>query len=296
MVESRFVDLDGPVHYADFGGRGDPLVLIHGLGGSHLNWLAVGDQLALGHRVVAPDLRGFGLTPLGPRQRATLEANQALLEGFLERVAGGPATLVGNSMGGRLALQVAAARPELVRRLVLVDPAAPNPTLNGVDGLVIVFFAALLAPAAVPYLRLRSRRMGAEQIVRSTLAVVCEDPNRVPAHVVQAHLELTRRRLAEMPWSDRALVQAARSLLKLVFGRRAYYRILPRVQAPTFILHGARDRLVPVSAAAELARLRPDWNLEVLDGVGHVPMLETPDRFLISVARYLEVSAEEKAG
>src|SRR5690242_15324534 len=180
IVESLTVDLDGPVHYASYGGTGDPLVLIHGLGGSHLNWMAVGDRLAIRHRVFAPDLLGFGLTPMRLGQRATLESNQALLEGFLERVVEGPATLVGNSMGGRLALQVAAHRPDLVRRLVLVDPAAPNPTLGGVDGLVIVFFAALLAPMAEPYLRRRSRRMGAEQIVRATLAVCCEDPHRVP--------------------------------------------------------------------------------------------------------------------
>jgi len=296
IVESLTVDIDGPVHYASYGGQGDPVVLIHGLGGSHLNWMAVGDRLAIRHRVYAPDLRGFGLTPMRLGQRATLDANQALVEGFLERVVQSPATLVGNSMGGRLALQVAAHRPELVRRLVLVDPAAPNPTLGGVDGLVIVFFAALLAPMAEPYLGRRSRRMGAEKIVRATLAVCCEDPSRVPPHIFQAHMELTERRMREMPWSDRALVQAARSLLKLTFRRQAYNRILPRVQAPTLIVHGARDRLVPVAAAQELVRLRPDWNLEVLDGVGHVPMLETPDRFLLAINRYLEVSAEQKAG
>ena len=295
-MESLTVDLDGPVHYASYGGTGDPVVLIHGLGGSYLNWMSVGDRLAIRHRVYAPDLRGFGLTPLRLGQRATLESNQALLESFLEKVVRGPATLVGNSMGGRLALQVAANRPELVRRLVLVDPAAPNPTMGGVDGLVMVFFAALLAPMAETYLRRRSRRMGAEQIVRATLAVCCEDPDRIPRHVFQAHLELTRRRMQEMPWSDRALVQAARSLLKLVFRRQAYYRILPRVQAPAMILHGARDRLVPLAAAQELVRLRPDWHLEVLDGVGHVPMLETPDRFLLAIGPYLEVSAGQRAG
>ncbi|HEX6350242.1 MAG TPA: alpha/beta hydrolase [Candidatus Dormibacteraeota bacterium] len=296
IVESLTVDIDGPVHYADYGGTGDPLVLVHGLGGSYLNWMSVADRLAIRHRVYAVDLRGFGLTAMRRGQHATLEDNQALLEGFLERVVGGPATLIGNSMGGRLSLQVAAHRPELVRRLVLVDPAAPNPTLGGVDGLVVVFFAALLAPMAEPYLRRRSRRMGAEKIVRTTLAVVCEDPNRIPLHVYQAHLELAQRRLAQMPWSDRALVEAARSLLKLIFRRRVYNRVLAGVQAPVLIVHGARDRLVPVAAVRELVRLRPDWHLEVLDGIGHVPMLEAPDRFLVTVNPYLEVPAEQRAG
>lgn len=295
-MESLTVEIDGPVHYAAYGGTGDPLVLVHGLGGSYLNWMSVADRLAIRHRVYAVDLRGFGLTAMRRGQHATLEDNQALLEGFLERVVGGPATLIGNSMGGRLSLQVAAHRPELVRRLVLVDPAAPNPTMGGVDGLVVVFFAALLAPMAEPYLRRRSRRMGAEKIVRATLAVVCEDPNRIPLHVFQAHLELAQRRLAQMPWSDRALVEAARSLLKLIFRRRAYNRVLAGVQAPVLIVHGARDRLVPVAAVRELVRLRPDWHLEVLDGIGHVPMLEAPDRFLVTINPYLEVSAEQRAG
>jgi pimeloyl-ACP methyl ester carboxylesterase len=295
-VESVNVDIDGPVHYADHGGTGPPMVLIHGLGGSHLNWMTVGDRLALHHRVYALDLRGFGLTPLGPGQKATLGANQALIEGFLEKVVGGPAVLVGNSMGGRLSLQVAASRPDLVTRLVLVDPAAPNPTLGGVDGMVIVAFGAILAPAAELYLRRRARRMGPERILRTTFSVICEDPNRIPDDVYQAHLELTRRRLYEMPWSDRALAQAARSLLRLMFRPRAYNRVLPGVHAPTLVVHGARDRVVPVSAARELGRRRPDWEREVLDGVGHVPMLETPERFLLAVNRYLNVSAAQRAG
>jgi pimeloyl-ACP methyl ester carboxylesterase len=295
-VKSLTVDIDGPVHYADFGGAGEPMVLIHGLGGSHLNWMAVGDALARDHRVYAPDLRGFGLTPLGKGQTATLEANQALLERFLEQVVGGPATLVGNSMGGRLSMQVAAARPDQVTRLVLVDPAAPNPFLGGVDGLVIAYFAALLSPVAEPYLRRRARRMGAEKGVRATFAIVCEDPNRVSPDVYQAHLELTERRLAEMPWSDRALVQAARSLFNLIFRPQRYHRIVPAIQAPTLIVHGARDRLVPVAAVQDLVRRRPDWRLEILEGVGHVPMLETPDRFLQVTHQFVGGVPEQKAG
>jgi pimeloyl-ACP methyl ester carboxylesterase len=295
-VESLTVDIDGPVHYADYGGSGPPLLLIHGLAGSYLNWMSVADRLAITHRVWALDLRGFGLTPLGRGQKATLEANQALIQGFLEQVVGGPAILVGNSMGGRLSLQVAASRPDLVSRLVLVDPAAPNPTLGGVDGIVILAFAAMLAPAAEPYMRRRVQRTGVERVLRTTLSICCEDPTRIPPHVYQAHLEMAQRRLEEMPWAERALVQAARSLLKLIFRPKAYNRVLPRVQAPTLVIHGARDRLVPLAAARELVRRRPDWQLEVLEGVGHVPMLETPDRFLLAINSYPDVSAGQRAG
>src|SRR5262247_294097 len=117
---SRHADLDGPVHYLDFGGDGPPLVCVHGLSGSALNWTLVAPALADRHRVFAVDLRGFGRTPLGPGSR--LSDNRHLLDLFLREVAGGPTTLVGNSMGGLVSVLQAAAAPETVSSLVLVDP------------------------------------------------------------------------------------------------------------------------------------------------------------------------------
>ncbi|MGI9609095.1 MAG: alpha/beta fold hydrolase, partial [Acidimicrobiia bacterium] len=73
MPALEIIDLDGPVHYADYGGDGSPMVLVHGLGGSHLNWLHVAHRLAERHRVVAVDLAGFGLTPPAGR-KATVQA------------------------------------------------------------------------------------------------------------------------------------------------------------------------------------------------------------------------------
>src|ERR687886_710247 len=121
---SKSVDLDGPVHYLDFGGAGTPLVCVHGLGGAALNWMAVGPPLARGHRVLAPDLPGFGRTALGDR-RASLGANRRLLDRFIREVAGSPAIVMGNSMGGLLTVLQAAHSPETVRAVVLVDPALP---------------------------------------------------------------------------------------------------------------------------------------------------------------------------
>src|SRR5215472_1377088 len=123
-VASRHADLDGPVHYLDLGGDGPPLVGVHGLGGSALNWIAVGEGLAAHHRVLALDLRGFGETPLGAGTR--LRDNVRLLDLFLREVVGRPATLVGNSMGGLLSVRQAAEHPDTVCNLVLVDPALPG--------------------------------------------------------------------------------------------------------------------------------------------------------------------------
>src|SRR5205814_821713 len=99
------VDLDGPVHYVDFGGPADgpQLVLVHGLGGSCLNWCLLAPHLVTRARVVALDLAGFGLTH--PRGRSTtVQANAALLDRFLRTVVGAPAILVGNSMGGMVSI------------------------------------------------------------------------------------------------------------------------------------------------------------------------------------------------
>src|SRR2546426_7271482 len=124
-MRSRTIDLDGPVHYADFGGTGPTLVLVHGLGGSHLNWLAVAPALARGARVLAVDLAGFGRTPLGERS-ADVPSNRLLLDRFLAAIAAGPAIVVGNSMGGLLAMMEAAVAPERVAALALVAPAQPR--------------------------------------------------------------------------------------------------------------------------------------------------------------------------
>ena len=100
---SRTIGLDGPVHYVDYGGdrEGPTLVLVHGLGGSHLNWDLLAPLLTPHARVLALDLPGFGRSEPGSRL-ASVQANVDVLERFLTEVAGGPAVLIGNSMGGMI--------------------------------------------------------------------------------------------------------------------------------------------------------------------------------------------------
>src|SRR3954453_13342756 len=125
--ESRVVDLDGPVHYVDFGGpaSGPAVVLVHGLGGSHLNWDLLAPLLTEHARVWALDLPGFGLSE--PEHRlATVHNNVKVLDRFIREIAGAPVVLVGNSMGGMISILQTAQQPETVSRLVLVDPAVPG--------------------------------------------------------------------------------------------------------------------------------------------------------------------------
>lgn len=296
-MELRTADAGGPIAYADYGGSGQTMVLVHGLGGMHLNWMAVGDQLARGYRVVAPDLIGFGATPPAGR-RSSIPANLQALHRFIRVIGGGePVILVGNSMGGLLSGFLAAESPHLVDRLVLVDPAVPNPRFEGVSALVIAFFAALMAPGvASAYLRRRSRQLGAEALVRSTLAAVCADPRRVPPDVVRAHIAFTERRIEAMPWADHVLVEAARSLLRVLVRSRRYDDRMGRVKAPTLVINGSEDRLVPLPAVRRLVSRCPHFELEVMNGIGHVPMMESPESFISVIQSWLGGAREARAG
>jgi pimeloyl-ACP methyl ester carboxylesterase len=288
LPPSRWADLDGPVHYVDFGGPDDgPLVVcVHGLGGSHANWLAIAPQLARTCRVLALDLAGFGLTRGGTRH-TTVRANTELLHRFIREVAGAPVVLVGNSMGGTISILETATRPDDVAGAVLIDPALPVYLSSGADPGVAALFAAYFAPG-VGSLLMRGRRRvrTAEEMALETLRLCCVDPSRVPRDVVAAHLELARRRqgYTEM---DAEFVAATRSLLTLLGRRRSFVRLLAGIRQPVLLLQGDRDRLVSVEGARRIARGLPWWRYEEARDIGHVPMLEAPDWTFRAIADWM---------
>jgi pimeloyl-ACP methyl ester carboxylesterase len=277
-AESQWVDLDGPVHFVDYGGPADGplLVCVHGLAGSVVNWAAVAPVLAETCRVVALDLAGFGRTRCGGRT-TTVHGNQRLLHRFLTEVVETPAILVGNSMGGLMSVMQADAHPETVAGLVLVDPALPVGVRARPHPIVALIFAAYAVPAVgrTVMSRRRSRRSVEEQAM-DVLRLCCADASRVPTEVVQAHLELARER-QEYPDVDTELIIAARSLLWVLARRRHHAAMLRNIAVPVLLLHGERDRLVPIAAARSTAAANPLWQFEVAPGVGHVPQLEAPE-------------------
>jgi pimeloyl-ACP methyl ester carboxylesterase len=278
LPPSHWADLDGPVHYVDFGGPDDgPLVVcVHGLGGSHANWLAVAPQLAVTCRVLALDLAGFGLTRAGLRQ-TTVPANRDLLHRFITEVTGGPAILLGNSMGGTIAALETAAHPDAVAGAVLLDPALPVYLTSRSDPAVAAIFAAYLAPGIGSFfMRGRRRTRTPEEMALETLRLCCVDPSRVPRDVVEAHLELARRREAYTEM-DEEFLAATRSLISVLRARRKYLRLVGGIRRPVLLLQGDRDRLVSVQTARRVAAMNPSWRYEEAHEVGHIPMLEAPD-------------------
>ncbi len=276
--ESLWADLDGPVHYVDHGGLADGplLVCVHGLGGSLLNWAALAPLLTPTCRVMALDLAGFGHTRGGARS-TSVQANQRLLHRFLTEIAGVPAILVGNSMGGLISILQASSRPDTVAGLVLVDPALPIALRARPDPRVAATFTAFLVPAIGRRLLTRSRgTTSAEEAARSLLRLCCEDPSRVPAHVVEQHIELAGQRRAYSD-VDSELIAAAQSLLFVLADRRRYSAIQRSIDVPVLLLHGDRDRLVNIASARAAAAANPTWQFEEAEGVGHVPQLEVPE-------------------
>jgi pimeloyl-ACP methyl ester carboxylesterase len=286
------LDVDGPVNIADFGGSGPPMVLVHGLGGSHVNWVRLGPLLAERARVLAPDLPGFGYTP--PKGRpATVQSNARWLDRFLVEVAETPAILVGNSMGGLVSILESVANPEMVAGLVLLDPALPLAPREPRDLQVTLAFSAYFVPGVgEAFVRQRMKRLGPEGLVRETFRLCCVDPSRVPEDVIEAHVAVARDRM-EMRWAHPSLLTAARSMLKVLLRRGRFIRMLESVGPPTLLINGEGDRLVKLAAARIVSEARTDWTFRSLDDVGHVPQLEAPERTANEIWSWLDGRGRE---
>ena len=282
----HWLDADGFDVHAVTWERGETRVLlVHGLGGHTISWEPSAPGLAeqLHATVTAVDLPGFGLTRLPRGRRATLGTHGRVLRALLER--SGPAAVAGNSMGGALGIGLAARHPDLVRALVLVDPALPRPAVNPAQWSVMARLAPMLVPmVGVQFLAARGRMLGPERLVDDTMAWTLCDPARLDPELRRRLVELARTRRG-FPEAPAAYADSARGLFwYLTRNMRADEA---RVTSPTLIVHGNRDRLVPVAAARALVARRPEFALELIDDCGHAPQLEVPDQFLAAVVPWL---------
>lgn len=284
--KSRWVDLGVPVHYVDHGGPADGplLVLVHGLGGSLVNWAALAPLLTDTCRVVAVDLIGFGHTQAGTHL-TSVTAQQQMLQQFLMQVARRPAILVGNSMGGVITMLQAAKERDpvsgpsngLVAGLVLIDPALPVEIGGRVDPLVAAMFGMYsVPPLGRVMMKARRRVRSPEQIAMDILRLCCVDPSRVPKEVLELHLEVARARRG-YPDVDEHFLGAARSLMAMLARRSRYTAIMKAIRVPVLLLHGEKDRLVTIESSRAAAAANPSWRFEVAQDVGHVPQLEVPE-------------------
>lgn len=268
-------------------GPGTPRLLVHGLGGAAGNWLEVMAALAEDGPVVAVDLPGFGRTrPPSPRA-ARLRPQVRFLGRLLDQLGWSRAIVHGNSMGGLLSVLLAAAHPARVERLVLTSPALPPPRTSPVaSSAAAARFAPFLSWRLGALLLERTyARTSTEELRRTTLELVMGDADDLRPAVQQVqrdNLELAR---AE-PWRVRSFARAAADLVRTLALRRGVHDAIERVRAPTLLTWGDRDQLVGAATLRAVLARRPDWTRVDLAGVGHVPMLEAPDRWLETVRRW----------
>jgi pimeloyl-ACP methyl ester carboxylesterase len=255
-------------------GQGPPVLLLHGLAATKLSYLPLLPALARDHSVIVPDLPGHGESTK-PRADYTPSYFARVIHGLLDELEVDRAAVIGNSMGGRVALEVAADLPDRVSSLVLLDPAAA--------GVPFPLYARLLrmlptGAGAVP-IPLRKR------IVAYGIRTLFEAPDRLPqgAYLAGADefIRVYRHGRARV-----ALLSAMRGLMK--DRRDSFWERMAEIDVRTLILWGSEDRLVPVRLGRRLAATMPRAELVVLPGVGHVPQFEVPEEIRRLVLRFLE--------
>ena len=257
-------------------GAGPVVLLIHGMAGTYENWQAVIEPLARRHTIVAPDLPGHGRSAPGAGDYS-LGAHAVGLRDLLIALGHERATLVGHSLGGGIAMQLAYQFPEFAERLVLVSSGGLGPEVS-----------AILRVAALPgsdlFIAATARtasRAGA--VLGRGLAAVGLRPTTDVAEVARGYASLADR--------DRraAFLATLRSVIN-PGGQRidASDRLYLTSGVPVLIVWGARDPIVPARHGERAHEAIPGSRLEIFDGVGHLPQLEAPARFVAVLERFIE--------
>lgn len=277
--EDRFVRAGGmQTRYWSAGQGGVPLVLLHGLASSVEDWRPVLPGLAAGRRVIAVDLLGCGQTEKRADLSYSPEQMGSHVIDLLNQLDLGQVDLLGWSMGGRIALDVAHALTARVRRLVLVAPAGVGPDTDLALRLVsLPMLGELLSLPSRPGLRMMARRG------------FCD-----PAGADREFVE-TRLRLARLPGARRAALCQLRALAG-VGGFRAAPRaeLLQRIAGlptRTLAVWGCQDRMVPPDHARILGDTLPYLSTVTIEDCGHFPQHEQPDHFARAVMGFLDAPA-----
>ncbi|MDP1963304.1 MAG: alpha/beta hydrolase [Reyranella sp.] len=270
---SKFIDVGGvQAHVRDYGReQGDaeaiPLVLIHGSLGSLHMWEGWVRELGPRFRLITVDLPGHGLTGAWPRDEYTIEAYTDFIEVLVDTLHLDRFVLIGHSLGGAVAWSFAATRPDRVSQLVLVD-AAGYPR-QGEASLPMRL-------ARMPVVGDVGIHFKPERLVRRSLEEVYADPAMVTPERIQRYSELQR-----FPGNREATLQRARTQEPLD------PTPLRRMDVPTLIIWGAKDRWVPVADAFRFQNDIKGAKLEIFQDLGHNPMEEDPKATAAAVAAFL---------
>ena len=256
-LEQHSINVNGlRIEYLE-GGKGDTLVLIHGFGANKDNWTRFAKHLTSHFRVIAPDLPGFGESSLAPDGVYTIRVQAERLKAFVQTLGIKSLHLGGNSMGGNIAGAYASLYPEDLKSLLLIAPG----------GIV----------SSEPSEMFRRLKDG--------------KPNPLVAESIEDYERLLDFVFVKRPFIPRAikkyLIQEAiehQSLNRKIFKQLRssvddppLETMLKNLPVPTLIVWGEQDRVLHVSGAKILEAVMPNAKTEIMDAVGHLPMIEKPE-------------------
>jgi pimeloyl-ACP methyl ester carboxylesterase len=274
-MEQKTVTLHGrTVAYAE-AGDGPLLLLIHGMAGTYESWSSAIELLSRAHTVLAPDLPGHGSSEPGGGDYS-LGSLASGLRDLLIALGHDRATLVGHSLGGGIAMQLSYQFPEIAERLVLVgsgglgrevSPVLRAAALPGAD----LFITATATPGRV-----------VGSALGRGLAAVGLRPNADVAEVARGYASLAD------PDRRAAFLATLRSVVG-TGGQRVHARdrLYLTDGVPVLIVWGEHDPIIPVSHGERAHEAIPGSRLEIFEGVGHMPQLEAPERFVAVLERFL---------
>jgi pimeloyl-ACP methyl ester carboxylesterase len=274
VAPSQFDSVRGMnVHFRDEGPMSDsiPLVLLHGTSSSLLTWDACAREWSKTRRVIRMDLPGFAITGPDPDNNYSIEGYVAFVHEFLKKRGVGSCYLAGNSLGGEIAYAYTAYYPKEVRKLILIDPAGyPIENAKGSLGFTI---------AKIPVLNQLLTMITPTSVVRKSLEDVYGDKALVSDSLVTIYENMLLRE-----GNRRALIKRFKYV-------QPDSNLVKKVNAPTMVIWGDRDFLIPIANAYKFQRDLTNDTLVIMKGIGHVPMEESPELVISAVNFFIRDSA-----
>lgn len=280
LAERRIVAGDHEIVYLDHrtrGGPGDhgvPIVMLHGFGGDRFNWIRYARHLTEWHRVVIPDLPGFGDSARDQQATYSIENQTTWFAEFLDAVGIDRLHLAGNSMGGHIATHFAARFPHRVETLILHAPA-------GTEGAGPPWDLAKLERGRHPMKIYTSKDF--DELMRWIFV-------KPPLMVGPVRRFLAARAIANQPFLQKVFAD----IMQPDEGNALVEPLLPAMTAPTLIIWGNRDRLLDCDEAGTYQRLMPNARVFILRDCGHLPMAERPRQTARLTRDFLEATCKAR--
>lgn len=279
MDDIKYLELHGDtVAYHDVG-DGPAVLLIHGMAGSSGTWRELIPRLSRHYRVIAPDLLGHGESDK-PRGDYSLGAFAVLLRDLLDQLGIGRTTVIGQSLGGGIAMQFAYQHRDYCERVVLIGSGGLGPDLSWTLRMLSAPGAELVLPIVTP-----QPVLNAGNAVKGWLSSVGIKSPRA-AEMWSAYTSLSD------PSTRHAFLRTLRSVVDYR-GQAvsALNRLYLTAELPALLIWGDADAIIPVAHGQAAHEALPGSRLEILPGIGHFPHVESPDEVTAIIDEFIEATA-----